>query len=106
MGCTSSDIFLIKAENFADSGDFGTPCFNLSPGTFLNRNWISSRSKLCMGPGLDIGGIFDQTQSSCSSQQKETYDIEVAKYGGLESPSLKGGLVNKQIFYSMKSQYY
>ena len=95
MGCSSSDIFLIKAETYANRGDFGTPCFNLNGGTFLNRNWISSRTKLCMGD--DIGGIFDETQSSCSSEQKETYDIEVTKYGGL---------VNKLIFYSMKSQFY
>ncbi len=99
MGCSSSDIFLIKAENFANSGSFGVGCFNDEAQTFLNRHYASSSKSLCLTPPP-----WAVQQSSCNSQEKIEYDIEVAKYGGLESASLNGGLVNKEIFYSLNSR--
>lgn len=99
MGCTSSDIFLIKAETYANSGSFGVGCFNGEPQTFLKRYYASSSKSLCLTPPP-----WAEQQSSCNSQEKVEYDIEVAKYGGLESASLNGGLVNKEIFYSLNNQ--
>ena len=105
MGCTSSDIFLIKAENFANSGSFGVGCFNdefkVLPDaqSFLNRYYVSSSKSLCLT--LPPWAV---QRSSCNSEEKIEYDIEVAKYGGLESAADGGGLVNKEIFYSLNSQ--
>lgn len=90
MGCSSSDIFLIKAETYANSGSFGVRCFNDEAQTFLNRHYASSSKSLCLTPPP-----WAVQQSSCNSQEKIKYDIEVTKYGGL---------VNKEIFYSLNSQ--
>lgn len=104
MGC-ASDIFLIKAENFANSGSFGVGCFNdefkVLPDaqSFLNRYYASSSKSLCLTPPP-----WAVQRSSCNSQEKIEYDIEVAKYGGLESASDFGGLINKEIFYSLNNQ--
>jgi hypothetical protein len=93
MGCSSSDIFLIKAETYANSGDFGYPCLDgESPSTFLNKFIAASTNSMCVGNSL--AGLFRSIGYNCNSSELRASRPEVNVYGNL---------VNNEYYYSLTS---
>jgi hypothetical protein len=93
MGCSSSDIFLIKAETYANSGDFGFPCLNGDNGNYLKRFIGSSISSICVDQN-EIAGLYGTIQGNCDSNEVWEYQPKVNQYGNV---------INQEVYYKLSS---